>query len=151
MVAAWVCRNCRQVVSVCRSGAGGIRSALRNPADRGRADPEAELEQLALDPLVAPAVILAGEPPDQHGDLGADRRPSRPVRIGPLAGDEAAVPAKHGTRGDQPVYPQTPGQEADQRGEDRAIGPVQVRPGMGAAQHGNLVPQHEQLDVLGRR
>jgi hypothetical protein len=26
-----------------------------------------------------------------------------------------------------------------------------VRPGMGAAQHGNLVPQHEQLDVLGRR
>jgi hypothetical protein len=47
--------------------------------------------------------------------------------------------------------PQAPGQDADQRGEDRAVGPVQVRPGMGAAQHGNLVPQHEQLDVLGRR
>ena len=29
MVAAWVCRNCRQVVSVCRSGAGGIFRALR--------------------------------------------------------------------------------------------------------------------------
>jgi hypothetical protein len=29
MVAAWVCRNCRQVVSVCRLGAGGIRSSLR--------------------------------------------------------------------------------------------------------------------------
>jgi hypothetical protein len=96
-------------------------------------------------------VILAGELPDQHGDLGDDRRPPRPVRIGPLAGDEAAVPAKHGTRGYQPVCPQAPGQEADQRGEDCAVGPVQVRPGMGAAQHGNLVPQHEQLNVLGRR
>ena len=61
------------------------------------------------------------------------------------------MPAKHGARGDQPVCPQAPGQDADQRGEDRAVGPVQVRPRMGAAQHGNLVPQHEQLDVLGRR
>ena len=29
MVAAWACRNCRQVVSVFRFGAGGIRRALR--------------------------------------------------------------------------------------------------------------------------
>jgi hypothetical protein len=29
MVAAWECMNCRQVVSVRRLGAGGIRSALR--------------------------------------------------------------------------------------------------------------------------
>ena len=82
----------------------------------------AELEQLALDPLVSPAVVLGGEPLDQRGDLGADRRPGRPVRAGPLAGDEAAVPAQDGTWGDQPVRPQPPGQEPDQRGEDRAVG-----------------------------
>jgi hypothetical protein len=29
IVAAWACRNCRQLLSACRSGAGGIRSALR--------------------------------------------------------------------------------------------------------------------------
>jgi hypothetical protein len=29
MVAAWMCRNCRQVVSLCRLGVGGILSALR--------------------------------------------------------------------------------------------------------------------------
>jgi hypothetical protein len=29
IVAAWVCRNCRHVVSVCRCGAGGIFRALR--------------------------------------------------------------------------------------------------------------------------
>jgi len=50
---------------------------LEDPADCGRADPVAELEQLALDPLIPPAVILGGEPLDQRGDLGADRRPSR--------------------------------------------------------------------------
>ena len=124
---------------------------LEDPADGGGADPVAELEQFTLDPLVSPAVILAGELPDQHYDLRADRRTARPVRVGPLPGDEAAVPPKHGPRGDQPVRPQACGQEPDQRGEDRAVGPVEAWPGLGAAQHGNLVPQHEQLDVLGRR
>jgi hypothetical protein len=96
-------------------------------------------------------VILAGESLDQHGDLRADWRAARPVRIGPLPGDQAAVPVQHSTWGDQPVRPQAPGQEPDQRGKDRAVGPVQARPGMGATQHRNLMPQHEQLDVLGRR
>jgi hypothetical protein len=58
---------------------------LEDPADRGRADLEAELEQFALDPLVSPAVVLGGEPRDERGDLGADRRPSCPIRVGPLA------------------------------------------------------------------
>jgi len=49
-----------------------------DPADRGGADLVAELEQLALDPLVSPPVILAGEPLDQHYDLRADG--GRPVR-----------------------------------------------------------------------
>ena len=39
--------------------------------------------------------------------------------------------------------------KAEKRGEDCAIGPVQPGPGIGAAQHGDLVPQHEQLGVLG--
>jgi hypothetical protein len=38
-----------------------------------------------------------------------------------------------------------------ERGEGRAVGPVQAWPRMGAAQHGNLVPQHEQLEILGHR
>jgi hypothetical protein len=39
-------------------------------------------------------------------------------------------------------------QEPDQRGEDRAVGPVQSGPRMSAAQHGDLMPQHEQLRFL---
>ena len=56
--------------------------------------------------LVSPARVLGGEPLDQHGDLGADRRPSHPVRMGPLAGDQTAVPAEDGAGGDQPVRSQ---------------------------------------------
>jgi len=144
-------RNCRQVESVCRFGAGGICRAFVDPADRGGADPVAELEQLALDPQVSPAVVPGSEPPDERGDLGADRRASRPVRIGPFPGDQAAVPPQHCAGRDQPVHPQSSRQELDEGGEDRAVGPVQAWPGMVAAQHGNLVPQHKELDVLGRR
>jgi hypothetical protein len=146
-----VCRNFRQVVSVRRCGAGGDLQGFENPADRGCADPVAEFQQLALDPLVSPAVVLGGEPFDQRGDLGADRRPSRSVRVSPLAGDEAAVPAQDGAGGDQPVHPQLCWQEPDQRGEDCAVCPVEPGRGIGAAQHGDLVPQHEQLGVPGGR
>jgi hypothetical protein len=149
IVDACVCRNFRHVVSEPRSGAGGDVQGLEDPADRGRADPVAEFQQLALDPLVSPAVVLGGEPFDQRGDLGADWRPSRSVRVSPLASDQAAVPPQDGAGGDQPVHPQPCRQAPDQRGEDCAVGPVELGPRMGPAQHGDLVPQHEQLGVLG--
>jgi hypothetical protein len=70
----------------------GRRGDLQRPedtADGGCVDLVAELEQFALDPLVSPAVVLGGESLDERGDLGADRRPTRPARAGPLAGDQA--------------------------------------------------------------
>jgi len=108
----------------------------------------AEFQELALDSLVSPAGVLGGEQFDQRGDLGADRRPSCPVGVGPLAGGEAAVPVQDSAGRDQPVPPQPCWQEPDQRGEDRPVGPVEPGPRMSAAQHGDLVPQHEQLGIL---
>jgi hypothetical protein len=61
------------------------------------------------------------------------------------------VPPQDSAGGDQPVHPQPPRQEPDQRGEDDTISPVQSGPRMGPAQHGDLVPQHEQFGVLGGR
>ena len=49
------------------------------------------------------------------------------------------------------MRPQPSRQAPDQRGKDGAVGPVQPGPGIGAVQHGDLVPQHEQLSVLGSR
>jgi hypothetical protein len=70
-------------------GRRGNFQGFEDPADSGCADQVAELEQFALDSLISPAVVLGGEPLDERGDLGADRRPSCPVRVGPLAGDQA--------------------------------------------------------------
>jgi hypothetical protein len=127
---AWVCRNFRHVMSERRSGAGGIFSALRARRIVDAPAPVAGFEQFALDPLVSPGVVLGGEPADECGDLGADRRPSCPVRIGPLAGDQAAVPAQDGAGSDEPVCSQLSRQEPDQRGEKGAVGPVEpVGPG----------------------
>jgi len=96
-------------------------------------------------------VVLVGELLDERGDLGADRRPSCPVRVGRFTGDQAAVPPKDSAGGDQPAHPQPWRQEPDERGEDRPVGPVQPGPRMGAAQHGDLMRQHEKLGVLGGR
>jgi hypothetical protein len=59
------------------------------------------------------------------------------------------VPAQDGARDDQAVGAQPSGQAPDEGGEDRPIGPVHRWPRVGAAEHGDLVPQHEGLDVLG--
>jgi len=83
---------------------GRDTQCTEDPADRGRADPVAGLEQLALDPLVTPGPVLGGEPFGQPGDLRADRWPARPVRAGPLPGDQAAVPAQDGTGRDEPEF-----------------------------------------------
>jgi hypothetical protein len=72
---------------------GWSRLRCADPADRRCADPAAELEQFALDPLVSPAVILSGEPPDERSDLRADWRPARAARIAPLPCDQAALAA----------------------------------------------------------
>jgi hypothetical protein len=103
IVAACACRNFRQVVSVSRLGAGGIFRALRI---RRMADALTRWPTLSSSPwiiLYPQPVVLGGEPFDDRGDLGADRRPSRPVRAGPLAGDQAVVPAQDGAGGYQPV------------------------------------------------
>ena len=76
----------------------------------------------------------------------------RPARFGRSTSfDQATVPAKDGAGGDQPVCPQRSGQLADQCGQHRSVSPVQPGPGPGAAEHGDLVPQHQQFRVLGRR
>ena len=57
-------------------------------------------------------------------------------------------PPQDGAGGDQPAHSRPCRQQPDQRGEDRAVGPVQPGAWIGPAQHGDLVPQHEQLRVL---
>src|SRR5262249_30137923 len=69
--AASIVAACARRKFPCRIGAplGRRRDLqrLEDPADRRRANPVADLEQLTLDPLVSPAVVLGGEPLDERG------------------------------------------------------------------------------------
>jgi hypothetical protein len=148
IVAACACRNCRQVVPVCRFGAGGILSALRT---------RRIVEALTRWPSLSSSPWIRWYPQPWFSVASRSMSaaisvltwgPSRPVRVRPLPGDQATVPPEHGAGCDQPVHPQRSRQQADQRSEDCTVSPVQLGLGYGAAQHGDLVPQHEQLNVL---
>jgi hypothetical protein len=86
-------------------------------------DPVAEAGQLALEPLVAPALVLPRHLLDQGHQPGIDWRPSCPGLIGPPPADQTPVPAQQRVRRDQPAPPQRPGQQPGQGGEHRAVGP----------------------------
>ena len=94
----------------CRLPLGRRRDlqGLEDPADGRGADPVAELEQLALDPLVAPG-CSRGRSARSARRSRADRWASGAVGVGPLLGDQAAVPPQDGARGDQAVTAQHSG------------------------------------------
>lgn len=108
--------------------------------------------EAALDPAPRPTVgILPGHALDQHENSVINRRRTDVVGVRPLHGYQATMPAQDRARGDQSMDPQHPGQSSDQRGEHRSIGPVHPGLGVGPAQHGDFMTQHQQFDVLGRR
>jgi len=59
------------------------------------------------------------------------------------------MPAQEGVRGDQAMATQRPGQPSHECGEDGSVRPVHARSSVGSSEDGDLVPQHEELDVLG--
>ena len=97
---AWVRRNCRQLVSVCRTGAGGMRWRFRI---RRIVEAPTRWPSLSSSPWIAvsPARVLPRHPHHQGGQDVVDRWPSGPVRVGPSSADEAAMPAQDRVRGDQ--------------------------------------------------
>ena len=58
------------------------------------------------------------------------------------------MPAQDGARGDQAMATQRSRQPPDERGEHGPVRPLQAGSEGGVAQHRDLVPQHEELDVL---
>jgi hypothetical protein len=97
-------------------------------------------EQLTLDPLVAPAGILGGKADDQLLQVLVERRtPTSAMRVGPHAGDQAAVPAQQRLGPDQEAGPPGPWQHAAERREQGAVGGFEPWAWNLAAQHGQLV------------
>src|SRR5213594_688244 len=89
-------------------------------ADRRRRDAESERAELARDPLVAPAAVLARESEDQLADLTADRRsPRARCWVGPAPRHELAMPADER---DEERTPALAREQAARGGQQRPVG-----------------------------
>ncbi len=129
-----------------RRGAGGTRWRRRNTSDCGRRNPVAQLEQLALDPAIAPAWVLAPEAEDHLSEFlrGRGAATARTeTEGGPMLTHQLAVPTEQGGwREHQP-----PGRQSQaQSGEDKAIR-HEIRPLHLTAQNGHLMAESEDLEV----
>src|SRR5690348_7461220 len=110
----------------------------------------AKAGQFAVDAGVTPSWVLPCQPQHQPADLLAGRRPARPSWIGPFTREKMAVPGQPGSRRDEPTGTQQTGPQPGYRCQDRAVGPVRLRPGNLAPEHHHFVTEHDDLRVLGR-
>ena len=101
-----------------------------------------------MDALVAPAWVLPGQTDDQLLDLLIQWRSSRSTRVGPRAGDQPPMPTQQRVGLDEEARPADSGEDAADRSEQGAVSRLQPRAWNLAAQHTELVAQHEDLQVL---
>lgn len=111
----------------------------------------AGLVELAVDAPVAPRRVLVGETEHEASEVGRRWRPTdgRGLGLGPVAGDESPVPAKHGGGLDDEEHLSKPA-AVDGVGEhrqDAAVGVGEPRPLHLALQDHHLVPEGEDLGV----
>jgi len=120
---------------------------------RGERDPVAELNELALHPPVPPGGIVRGDADHELADRGCRGRPSGtpPAGIVPFTCDLPPVPGEQRRRGHgERLSPATPGNQSRQRREPQPIARLVADPADLTAQDRVLVPQHQQLGILGR-
>jgi len=132
------------------AGSGPVVAGAEDPADGRLADMAAKAGQFAVDAGVTPSWVLPCQPQHQPADLLAGRRPARPSWIGPFTREKMAVPGQPGSRRDEPTGTQQTGPQPGYRCQDRAVGPVRLRPGNLAPEHHHFVTEHDDLRVLGR-
>jgi hypothetical protein len=112
-------------------------------------DVDPELAQLANDPDVAPAAILARQPQNKPAHLAVDwRSTGTPVRIRPVAGDEPTMPAQERLRPDHERPPRPTRQHPAERSQQQPVIRRELRPPHLPPQDRQLVPQHQDLELL---
>jgi hypothetical protein len=151
IVDAWARRTCRQVVSVQRTGAGGIRNRCRT---RRIVDDPTRWPSVSNSPWIGwyPQRWLSRAMRSINAAI-ASLRGGRPMWWGYVhfvatrRGCQRRIVPGVTTR----CTPQHLRQPPEERGEHRWVRPVQVGLGVGCAQHGDFVTQHQEFDVLGLR
>jgi len=124
------------------------RSTRSWAGDRRGGDRDAELEQLAFDPQVAPPGVLPGHPKEQVAYSGIDPRTSwPPTRPRPFPAHELPTPPGEGVGGDRKRGPPLPREEPAGRGQEGPVGRAVARSLPPPAQDTQLMAQHDDLQV----
>jgi hypothetical protein len=110
----------------------------------------AEAGEFAVDPSISPGGVLGGQAHDQGTQASGDGRSTGPDRLGgPAAGDQLAVPAQDGGRCDEQPEGSAGRKQSGEGGDQGAVGPGYSRAWRAPLEHGELVAQNQDLDVLG--
>jgi hypothetical protein len=128
-----------------RVDSGGVQDG----PDGGGADPVAETGEFAVEASVSPGRVLGDQAEDQGAQAGGDGGSTRSGRLGgPAAGDQLAVPAPDGGRCDQEPESSVDRKQSGECGDQGPVGPGPSRAWRAPLIYGELVAQHEDLDVL---
>jgi hypothetical protein len=107
--------------------------------------------EFSMDAAIAPCRVLGSQAQDQGTDACGDGGSAgTDVLGGPAVGDELAVPAQDRGRGDQQTEAAACWQQPGEGSDDSSVDPPQPWPWSASLQHGQLVTQEQDLDVLGR-
>jgi hypothetical protein len=150
MPRAWAARNCFHV-GPGRRGAGQSQHHAGS-ATPWRSDPVAELDELALHSPVPPRRVICCHADHEHADHGCRGRPpgTPSARVIPLACDQPPVPGQQCRRGHRErLAPSPPGDQPGQCREPQPVGWLVADPADLAAKHRVLMPEHQELGVLG--
>jgi len=112
----------------------------------------AELDEFALHPPMPPRRVVGRDADDELADRGWRGRPPGPppVRVIPFACDQAPVPGEQSRRGHREhLGPPLPGDQPGQGRQPQPVARLVADPADPAAQHRVLMPEHQELGILG--
>jgi hypothetical protein len=111
---------------------------------------ETELEQLASDPLIAPARVLTCESQHQLAQVAVCRRTAGfALLVGPFPTDQLAMPTQQRRWSYQESVSAPLREQSSKRSDERTTGGPKPRTLVLTSQNRELVPQQHQLHILG--
>jgi hypothetical protein len=121
--------------------------AAQDGRDRRGRDADPELQQLALDAHVAPAGVLARQPPDQAARFGRKRGTARSAPLFATSLQQCPVPAAKRARADRKAGPALAGKQTAYCRQQRSVDGRVPRPPPAAPEDRQLVAQHDDLEL----
>ena len=131
------------------STAHGAQARLAKPvAHRRCGDDDAKAFQFADDALIAPARVLTRQTEREQPDVAPNRTAAAPTCVRPALRDQPAMPSKQRRRRDEEGVPKVAREQSAGRAQEEPVDGPDDGPRRSAPQDRELVPQHQDLELL---